>query len=64
MDMRLAAKLADTPLEEFMSLNPGYSRPVIRASSEQTLLVPTAKAETFRLNLLSHREPLVSWQAY
>ena len=64
MDMRLAAKLADTPLEEFMSLNPGYSRPVIRASGEQTLLVPTAKAETFRLNLLSHGEPLVSWQAY
>ena len=40
IDMRLAAKLADTPLEEFMSLNPGYSRPVIRASGEQTLLVP------------------------
>ena len=64
MDVRLAAKLADTPLEEFMSLNPGYSRPVIRASGEQTLLVPMAKAETFRLNLLSHGEPLVSWQAY
>lgn len=64
MDMRLAAKLADTPLEEFMSLNPGYSRPVIRANSEQTLLVPIAKAETFRLNLEKHDQPLVSWQAY
>jgi membrane-bound lytic murein transglycosylase D len=64
MDTRLAAKLADTSLEEFMSLNPGYSRPVIRANGEQTLLVPTEKAETFRLNLANHGEPLVSWQAY
>jgi membrane-bound lytic murein transglycosylase D len=64
MDMRLAAKLADTSLEEFTSLNPGYSRPVIRANGEQTLLVPTEKAETFRLNLANHGEPLVSWQAY
>jgi membrane-bound lytic murein transglycosylase D len=52
IDMRLAAKLADTPLDEFMSLNPGYSRPVIRANSEQTLLVPLDKADIFRSNAL------------
>jgi membrane-bound lytic murein transglycosylase D len=63
IDMRLAAKLADTPLDEFMSLNPGYSRPVIRANSEQTLLVPLDKAETFRTNLENNNLP-VSWQAY
>jgi membrane-bound lytic murein transglycosylase D len=64
MDIRLAAKLADTPLDEFMSLNAGYSRPVIRAVGEQTLLVPMEKAEIFRANLQNHDEPLVSWQAY
>ena len=64
IDMRVAAKLADTPLEEFMSLNPGYSRPVIRADSEQTLLVPMEKADTFRANLENSNQPLVSWQAY
>ncbi len=64
IDMRLAARLADVPLEEFMSLNPGYSRPVIRANSELALLVPIEKAETFRRNLENHGEPLVSWQAY
>jgi membrane-bound lytic murein transglycosylase D len=63
IDMRLAAKLADTPLDEFMSLNPGYSRPVIRANSEQTLLVPLDKADTFRANLENNNQP-VSWQAY
>ncbi len=64
IDMRVAARMADTPLEEFMSLNPGYSRPVIRADGEQTLLVPMEKADTFRANLASNDQPLVSWQAY
>ena len=54
IDVKLAAKLADMPLEEFLSLNPGYSRPVIRANSEQTLLLPADKAETFRANLENH----------
>ena len=64
IDVKLAARLADVPLEEFVSLNPGYSRPVIRANSEQTLLVPADKADTFRVNLENNSQPLVSWQAY
>ena len=64
IDVKLAARLADVPLEEFVSLNPGYSRPVIRANREQTLLLPAAKAGTFHANLENHGEPLVSWQAY
>ncbi len=64
IDVKLAAKLADVPLEEFMSLNPGYSRPVIRVDGEQTLLLPAGKADTFRANLGKHDQPLVSWQAY
>ena len=31
IDVKLAAKLADMPIEEFQSLNPGNSRPVIKA---------------------------------
>lgn len=64
IDVKLAARLADVPFDEFISLNPGYSRPVIRANSEQTLLLPADKADTFRANLESHSQPLVSWQAY
>ena len=64
IDVKLAAKLADVALEEFVSLNPGYSRPVIRVSGEQTLLLPSDKAATFRANLENHDQPLVSWQAY
>lgn len=64
IDVKLAARLADVPIEEFVSLNPAYSRPVIRASGEQTLLLPTDKANAFVSNLESHGQPLVSWQAY
>jgi membrane-bound lytic murein transglycosylase D len=64
IDVKRAATLAGVPLEEFTSLNPGYSRPVIRANREQTLLLPADKADAFRLNLENHSQPLVSWQAY
>lgn len=64
IDVKLAAKLADMPVEEFQQLNPGNSRPVIKADSERMLLVPADKADTFRANMENHDEPLVSWQAY
>ncbi len=64
IDVKLAAKLADMPVDEFLSLNPGNSRPVIKADGERVLLFPADKADTFRSNLESHDAPLVSWQAY
>jgi membrane-bound lytic murein transglycosylase D len=64
IDVKLAAKLADMPVEEFQSLNPGNSRPVIRAEGERMLLVPADKADAFKSNMENHDEPLVSWQAY
>jgi membrane-bound lytic murein transglycosylase D len=64
MDVKLAAKLADMPIEEFQSLNPGNSRPVIKADGERVLLVPADKADAFRSNMENHDEPMVSWQAY
>ena len=32
--MPLAARLAEMPVEEFIALNPGFSRPIIRASDD------------------------------
>ena len=52
------------PLDEFLTLNPGNSRPVIKADGERTLLFPADKAELFRSNLEANEAPLVSWQAY
>lgn len=64
IDVKLAAKLADMPVEEFLSLNPGNNRPVIKADGERVLLFPADKAASFRSNLESNELPLVSWQAY
>ena len=64
MDVKVAAKLADMQVAEFESLNPGNSRPVIKADGERALLIPTDKAGTFLSRLAAHDEPLVSWQAY
>jgi membrane-bound lytic murein transglycosylase D len=63
MDVALAAKLADVPLEEFRYLNPGHQRPVITVANRQ-LLVPVDKVELFQSNLESNEQPLVTWQTY
>jgi len=66
IDIQLAAKFAEVPVAEFMSLNPGYIRPVIRVSNEdETLLIPADKVGVFRANFEQrHDEPLVSWRTY
>jgi membrane-bound lytic murein transglycosylase D len=64
IDIDKAAELADVSVEEFRSLNPGYSRPVITPVANQQLLLPVDKAEVFTANLESYDQPLVSWQTY
>ena len=64
IDVALAAKLAQTTLEEFTSLNPHYNRPVIQAKGPTTLLLPVDKAAIFATNLENYSKPLVSWQPY
>jgi membrane-bound lytic murein transglycosylase D len=65
IDVKLAAQLAEMPVQEFEALNPSHNRPVIR--SETPLVIPADKLETFNQNLEAHEEsdkPLSSWQAY
>ena len=64
IDVRLAAKLADMPLDEFLALNPGHNRPVIVANGSAALVLPAEKAKIFLANLEGHDQPLVSWQTY
>jgi len=64
IDVKLAAQLADITLDEFSALNPAHNRPVILQKNDNVLLLPVGKVETFRANLESYSEPLVSWQAY
>ncbi|MEK7360726.1 MAG: transglycosylase SLT domain-containing protein, partial [Pseudomonadota bacterium] len=64
IDVRLAAKLADMPLAEFLALNPGHNRPVIVANGSPALVLPADRAKIFLANLEGHDQPLVSWQGY
>ena len=64
IDVKLAAELAEMPLEEFMSLNPAHNRPVIAGGDTHLLLLPYDKAELFSAKLALNDQPLVSWRAY
>jgi membrane-bound lytic murein transglycosylase D len=64
IDVALAAKLADMPVEDFRLLNPAHNRPVIASDGVQRINLPYDKAEMFVMNLDSYREPLVSWRSY
>jgi membrane-bound lytic murein transglycosylase D len=64
MDVKVAAELAEMPLDEFLSLNPQHNRPVIAGADGATLLLPYDKAELFAAKLELSDQPMVTWQAY
>jgi membrane-bound lytic murein transglycosylase D len=64
MDLELAARLAEIPVEEFLALNPGFSRPLIRASAAPRIVLPADKVEVFYANLSKYDGKLVSWSVY
>jgi len=64
IDVKLAARLAEMPEDEFAALNPAFNRPVA-SSGTGYFLVPAERAETFRENMELYRSldgPMVSWQ--
>ena len=65
IDVKIAAKLAEMPVQDFVALNPAHNRPVIQ--SETPLVIPAEKLETFVSNLEAHEgdnKPLSAWQTY
>lgn len=64
IDLALAARLAELPVEEFTLLNPAHTKPVLDVSAERPLLLPAQKAGHFYVNLNRHDQPLVTWQTY
>lgn len=63
MDLEVAAKLAEISMDEFTALNPGHNRPVLLQDSNEVILLPVDKVDTFRNNLENHNERLVTWRA-
>lgn len=62
MDVKVAAKLAEMPINEFVALNPAHNRPLIRG--DISIVLPADKVDTFLANLEEHDDPLTSWQSY
>ncbi len=67
MDIALAARLAEIPVEEFIALNPAYSRPVMPTAANSPLVLPADKVQTYLSNLQSHEaqdRPLSAWHTH
>ena len=64
IDVALAAKLADLPLDEFRALNPSFRKPVILGAAQPKILLPFDSAEVFQRRLKSYDKPLSSWTTY
>ncbi|MCP5233166.1 MAG: transglycosylase SLT domain-containing protein [Zoogloeaceae bacterium] len=63
LDLATAARLAETPLDEFVALNPGFKRPVIPAGT-QPLVVPADKADVFAANFAAEADGAAKWRTY
>jgi len=65
IDVALAAKLAEVPLEDFKALNPSANRPVILAAGTPQILLPWDNAATFQSNLEAYGGGrLASWTVW
>ena len=65
IDVTLAAKLAEVPLEDFRALNPAASKPVLLAAGTPQILLPWDNAETFQANLEAYGGGrTASWTAW
>ncbi|MDO8278921.1 MAG: transglycosylase SLT domain-containing protein [Burkholderiaceae bacterium] len=65
IDVELAARLADVPLDDFKALNPSINRPVILAAGTPQILLPWDNATVFQRNFEAHAEgQYASWTAW
>ena len=64
IDVKLAAKFAEIPLDEFKFLNPAHNKQVIKVGGAETIVLPRDKVSIFNANLANHDKPLVSCQAH
>jgi membrane-bound lytic murein transglycosylase D len=64
IDVILAAKLAEVPLDDFKALNPSLNKPVILAAGTPQVLLPYDAANRFVRAVGQHRGNLASWTAW
>ncbi len=65
MDVVLAARLAEVPLDDFKALNPSVNKPVILAAGTPQILLPWDNAKVFQTNLDAYSGGrLASWTVW
>jgi membrane-bound lytic murein transglycosylase D len=65
IDVALAAKFAEVPLDDFKALNPSATKPVLLASGTPQILLPWDNAERFQNNLETYTGGrLANWTAW
>ncbi|MGV3741407.1 MAG: transglycosylase SLT domain-containing protein [Burkholderiaceae bacterium] len=64
IDIKVAAQLAELPMEEFKALNPQFNRPIITGSPDTQILLPQSNAEKFKANLSKWTKALSTWTAH
>jgi membrane-bound lytic murein transglycosylase D len=64
IDIKIAAQLAELPMDEFKALNPQFNRPVITGSPDTQILLPKNNAEKFKENLAKWSRTLSSWTVH
>lgn len=64
IDLAVAAKLAEMPVEEFAALNPAFNQGVILAELEPVIILPREKMPVYLANLATYEGDLTSWKKY
>ncbi|MEK8027215.1 transglycosylase SLT domain-containing protein [Pseudaquabacterium rugosum] len=64
IDIELAARFAQLPLDEFQHLNPQMNKPVILAAGTPQVLLPYDNANAFVKAMSAHRGALATWTAW
>jgi membrane-bound lytic murein transglycosylase D len=64
IDLRVAAKLAEMPVQDLIALNPGHKRSVLLAANAKTLVLPVDRIGIFKANIAKRTMPLISWKPY
>ena len=58
LDVKIAAKFADMPLEEFLALNPAHNQPLISKSTPAQIVIPVDRVESFLSKLEAYDKSL------
>jgi membrane-bound lytic murein transglycosylase D len=64
IDIKVAAQLAEMPMDEFRALNPQFNRPIITGSPDTQILLPQGNADKFKTNLGKWTKALSTWTAH